>query len=208
MPFSREPGRVRGSSWRRRAGSLDRASAATARDLARRPCPRADGAAPGQRRGDHQGARRRADGARWRTRASTCGTAPGRSGCPTTWTWTTGGCCSTGCRRGVPGLVPRRRLAGLRLVATDQEWSWGEGRSADRVRPWPWPPWVGPGRAGGPERPGCRRAAGPTAPPRLRSALRLPDQCVRYATRWDTVRACRPSTRRPPQRRSSRSTGR
>ena len=27
----------------------------------------------------------------------------------------------------VPGLVPRRRLAGLRLVATDQEWSWGEG---------------------------------------------------------------------------------
>ena len=27
----------------------------------------------------------------------------------------------------VPGLVPKRRLAGLRLVATDQEWSWGEG---------------------------------------------------------------------------------
>jgi uncharacterized protein (TIGR03083 family) len=28
---------------------------------------------------------------------------------------------------GVPGLVPKRRLTGLRLVATDQEWSWGAG---------------------------------------------------------------------------------
>lgn len=28
---------------------------------------------------------------------------------------------------GVPGLVPRRRLDGLCLVATDQEWSWGAG---------------------------------------------------------------------------------
>jgi uncharacterized protein (TIGR03083 family) len=28
---------------------------------------------------------------------------------------------------GVPGLVPRRRLDGLRLVATDQDWSWGAG---------------------------------------------------------------------------------
>lgn len=28
---------------------------------------------------------------------------------------------------GVPGLVPKRRLEGLRLVATDQEWSWGAG---------------------------------------------------------------------------------
>jgi len=28
---------------------------------------------------------------------------------------------------GVPGLVPRRRLEGIRLVATDQEWSWGAG---------------------------------------------------------------------------------
>jgi uncharacterized protein (TIGR03083 family) len=28
---------------------------------------------------------------------------------------------------GVPGLVPRRRVNGLRLVATDQEWSWGAG---------------------------------------------------------------------------------
>ena len=28
---------------------------------------------------------------------------------------------------GVPGLVPKGRLAGLRLVATDQEWSWGAG---------------------------------------------------------------------------------
>ncbi len=28
---------------------------------------------------------------------------------------------------GVPGLVPKRRLEGLRLVATDQEWSWGVG---------------------------------------------------------------------------------
>jgi uncharacterized protein (TIGR03083 family) len=29
---------------------------------------------------------------------------------------------------GVPGLVPRRRLDGIRLVATDQEWSIGTGR--------------------------------------------------------------------------------
>ncbi len=28
---------------------------------------------------------------------------------------------------GVPGLVPKRRLEGLALVATDQEWSWGAG---------------------------------------------------------------------------------
>jgi uncharacterized protein (TIGR03083 family) len=28
---------------------------------------------------------------------------------------------------GVPGLVPRRRLVGLRLVAADQDWSWGSG---------------------------------------------------------------------------------
>ena len=28
---------------------------------------------------------------------------------------------------GVPGLVPKRRAAGLRLVADDQDWSWGEG---------------------------------------------------------------------------------
>jgi uncharacterized protein (TIGR03083 family) len=29
---------------------------------------------------------------------------------------------------GVPGLVPKRRLDGLRLRAADQEWSWGDGR--------------------------------------------------------------------------------
>jgi uncharacterized protein (TIGR03083 family) len=28
---------------------------------------------------------------------------------------------------GVPGLVPKSRVEGLRLVATDQEWSWGAG---------------------------------------------------------------------------------
>lgn len=28
---------------------------------------------------------------------------------------------------GVPGLVPKRRAAGLRLVADDQDWSWGDG---------------------------------------------------------------------------------
>ncbi|MGA9343647.1 MAG: maleylpyruvate isomerase family mycothiol-dependent enzyme [Nocardioidaceae bacterium] len=28
---------------------------------------------------------------------------------------------------GVPGLVPKRRLDGLSLVAIDQEWSWGRG---------------------------------------------------------------------------------
>ena len=30
---------------------------------------------------------------------------------------------------GVPGLVPERRLTGLRLVAADQEWSSGSGES-------------------------------------------------------------------------------
>ncbi len=29
--------------------------------------------------------------------------------------------------QGVPGLVPRRRLGGLSLRATDQDWSWGSG---------------------------------------------------------------------------------
>jgi uncharacterized protein (TIGR03083 family) len=28
---------------------------------------------------------------------------------------------------GVPGLVPKRRAAGLRLVADDQDWAWGDG---------------------------------------------------------------------------------
>ena len=28
---------------------------------------------------------------------------------------------------GVPGLVPKRRAAGLQLVADDQDWSWGDG---------------------------------------------------------------------------------
>jgi uncharacterized protein (TIGR03083 family) len=28
---------------------------------------------------------------------------------------------------GVPGLVPKRRVEGLSLVATDQEWAWGTG---------------------------------------------------------------------------------
>jgi hypothetical protein len=28
---------------------------------------------------------------------------------------------------GVPGLVPKRRAAGLRLMAEDQDWSWGDG---------------------------------------------------------------------------------
>ena len=28
---------------------------------------------------------------------------------------------------GVPGLVPKQRAAGLRLVADDQDWSWGSG---------------------------------------------------------------------------------
>ena len=29
---------------------------------------------------------------------------------------------------GVPGLVPRRRVAGLSLRATDQDWTWGAGQ--------------------------------------------------------------------------------
>ncbi len=29
---------------------------------------------------------------------------------------------------GVPGLVPKHRLDGLRLLATDQDWAWGEGQ--------------------------------------------------------------------------------
>lgn len=31
---------------------------------------------------------------------------------------------------GVRGLVPERRLEGLHLAATDQDWSWGVGRQA------------------------------------------------------------------------------
>ena len=30
---------------------------------------------------------------------------------------------------GVPGLVPKQRAAGLRLVADDQDWSWGQGEA-------------------------------------------------------------------------------
>jgi uncharacterized protein (TIGR03083 family) len=30
---------------------------------------------------------------------------------------------------GVPGLVPKRRAQGLRLVANDQDWSWGTGEA-------------------------------------------------------------------------------
>ena len=32
---------------------------------------------------------------------------------------------------GVRGLVPKRRLDGLALRATDQEWSWGSGREIE-----------------------------------------------------------------------------
>ncbi len=28
---------------------------------------------------------------------------------------------------GIPGLVPKRRLEGLSVRASDQDWSWGEG---------------------------------------------------------------------------------
>ncbi len=41
---------------------------------------------------------------------------------------------------GIPGLMPKCRVEGLRLVATNQEWSWALARrSRDRSRRWPWP---------------------------------------------------------------------
>ena len=30
---------------------------------------------------------------------------------------------------GVPGLVPKRRAAGMQLLADDQDWSWGHGEA-------------------------------------------------------------------------------
>jgi uncharacterized protein (TIGR03083 family) len=32
---------------------------------------------------------------------------------------------------GVPGLVPKQRATGLRLVADDQDWSWGDGETVN-----------------------------------------------------------------------------
>ena len=126
MPFT---GSLGGFAVRlvRARGSLDRASAATARDLARRPVPeltallrenadvtiKAPGVGPMGQLADAcvhlrdcarpLGLPDDVDLDDWRMLLDWL---PPR----------------------VPGLVPRRRLAGLRLVATDQEWSWGEGR--------------------------------------------------------------------------------
>ncbi|CAN5674913.1 maleylpyruvate isomerase family mycothiol-dependent enzyme [soil metagenome] len=107
-------------------GSIDRASQATARDLARRPVAELTGLL--------------------RDRADLHGPAPGVG----PMGQLTDGCVHLrDCARplglpddvgtdawrlvldwlpsGVPGLVPKRRLAGLSLHATDQVWSWGSG---------------------------------------------------------------------------------
>lgn len=125
MPFT---GGLPGFLWRvvRERGSVDRASAATARELSRRPVGeltsllrssahvtiKAPGVGPMGQMAD--GCIHLRDCARplglpddvslddWRVLLD----------------WLPGG---------VPGLVPRRRLQGLRLTATDQAWTWGEG---------------------------------------------------------------------------------
>ena len=193
-------------------GSLDRASAATARDLARRPVHELTALLRDNAEVTIKAPGVGADGAAGGRRASTCGTAPGRSGCPTTWTWTSWRMLLDWLPPRVPGLVPRRRLAGAPPRGhRRRSRSWGRGgrRSADRVRPLAM---AAVGRAvaladlGGPA---CRRAAGPTAPRRLRSALRWPERSA-CDTQHAGIRCAHVGPRRggPAQRRCSRSTGR
>ena len=110
----------------RARGSLDRASETVARDLARRPVgeltellreradhhPRAPGIGPlGQL----------ADGC---LHLRDCARPLGLPEEVTLDDWRV---LLEWLPSGVPGLVPKRRAAGLRLVADDQDWSWGAG---------------------------------------------------------------------------------
>lgn len=110
----------------RERGSLDLASAAMARDLARRPV--ADLTA--QLR-DHADLRVKAPGigllgqlADTCVHLRDCARPLGLPDDVGTDDWRL---LLDRLPRGVPGLVPRRRLAGLALRATDQDWSWGSG---------------------------------------------------------------------------------
>jgi uncharacterized protein (TIGR03083 family) len=112
----------------RARGSLDRASEAVASDLSRRPVSELT--------------------ALLRDRADQHGKAPGvgpmgqmADGClhlrdcarplglPDDVTLDDGRMVLVWLPCGVPGLVPKRWVAGLRLVADDQDWSWGEGET-------------------------------------------------------------------------------
>jgi len=112
----------------RARGSLDRASVAVASDLSRRPVheltallrDRADehGRAPGVGPMGQM-----ADGC---LHLRDCARPLGLPHDVTLDDWRT---VLDWLPSGVPGLVPRRRTAGLRLVADDQDWSWGEGEA-------------------------------------------------------------------------------
>lgn len=110
----------------RARGSLDRASAATARELSRRPVGeltsllrskahvtiKAPGVGPMGQMAD--GCIHLRDCARPLGLSHDVGLDDWRA----LLEWLPGG---------VPGLVPKRRAQGLRLTATDQDWTWGEG---------------------------------------------------------------------------------
>lgn len=125
MPTTVGLGRLLGTTLRT-GGSINRASEAIARELAQSPVR--DLTATLRSRADHRG---RAPGvgpmgqmtdgcvhlrdcARPLGRPDDVGTADWRM----VLDWVSGG---------VPGLVPGRRLKGLRLEATDQDWSRGDG---------------------------------------------------------------------------------
>jgi uncharacterized protein (TIGR03083 family) len=110
----------------RARGSLDRASAAVAHELARRPVgeltallrDRADqhGKAPGVGPMGQM-----ADGC---IHLRDCARPLGLPDDVTVDDWRM---VLDWLPSGVPGLVPKRRIEGLCLVATDQQWSWGSG---------------------------------------------------------------------------------
>ncbi len=110
----------------RSGGSVNRASEATARELSRRPTneltallrDKADqhGAAPGVGPMGQM-----ADGC---VHLRDCARPLGLSDDVSTDDWRM---VLDWLPKGVPGLVPKRRIEGLSLLATDQDWAWGSG---------------------------------------------------------------------------------
>ena len=107
-------------------GSLDRASVAVAREIARRPVGELTGLLRGH--ADQHGRApgvgpmgQMADGC---LHLRDCARPLGLPDDVTLEDWRM---VLDWLPSGVPGLVPRRRAEGLRLLATDQDWSWGEG---------------------------------------------------------------------------------
>lgn len=110
----------------RARGSLDRASVAVARDLARRPV--AEMTALLRDRADHHGRApgvgpmgQMADGC---LHLRDCARP---LGLPDTVGLDDWRMLLDWLPSGVPGLVPKRRADGLRLTADDQDWAWGTG---------------------------------------------------------------------------------